>query len=87
MLDDPELARNVGLVITDHLMPKMNGPEFVSKLRGKFSELPIIVLSGMPDAEREYVGLNIAYQLKPIAPEELIRLVNSFSRDALDRIA
>jgi CheY-like chemotaxis protein len=85
--DDVDLAKSVRLVITDHLMPKMNGAEFVTQLRKRFPDLPILVLSGLPDAENEYEGLNIVYRPKPITPEELIRLTELLCRDTLRRTA
>ncbi|MGC1294667.1 MAG: response regulator [Alloacidobacterium sp.] len=87
LLEDLELARTVRLVITDHLMPKMNGPQFVVKVRQRFPTLPILVLSGLADAEIEYAGMNVLYRQKPIAPEELIRLTQLLCEDTLDRIA
>jgi CheY-like chemotaxis protein len=88
LLENPELARNVDLVITDHLMPKMNGPQLVAHLRQRFPTLPIVVLSGMPDAEMEYAGMDVLYRPKPIAPEELIRLTQSlWEKNRLGRTA
>jgi CheY-like chemotaxis protein len=88
LLENPELARNVDLVITDHLMPKMNGPQLVANLRQRFPTLPIVVLSGMPDAEMEYAGMDVLYRPKPIAPEELIRLTQSlWEKNRLGRTA
>jgi DNA-binding response OmpR family regulator len=87
LFDNLDLARNVGLVITDHLMPKMNGPQFVVELRKRFPTLPVLVLSGMPDAEIEYSGINVVYRLKPIAPEELIQVTRALCEDTLGRTA
>ena len=87
LLENPEFAANVNLLITDHLMPKMNGPQLVAKVREQFPNLPILVLSGLPDAETEYAGLNVLYRPKPIAPEELIRLTQSLCKDTLGRTA
>jgi CheY-like chemotaxis protein len=87
LLEDLELARTVRLVITDHLMPKMNGPQFVVKVRQRFPTVPILVLSGLADAEIEYAGMNVLYRQKPIAPEELIRLTQLLCEDTLGRIA
>ena len=36
----------VDLVVTDLVMPKMNGVDFVEQVRSKYLELPIIVASG-----------------------------------------
>jgi CheY-like chemotaxis protein len=62
-----------GMVITDHCMPEMGGPELVKRLREQ-SSLPILVLSGLPEAELEYQGMDVLFRLKPIQPQELIDL-------------
>jgi CheY-like chemotaxis protein len=62
-----------GMVITDHCMPEMDGPELVKRLREQ-SSLPILVLSGLPEAELEYQGMDVLFRLKPIQPQELIDL-------------
>jgi CheY-like chemotaxis protein len=62
-----------GMVITDHCMPEMGGPELVKRLREQ-SALPILVLSGLPEAELEYQGMDVLFRLKPIQPQELIEL-------------
>ena len=87
LLDNPEFAKNVGLVITDHLMPRMNGLQFVIRLRRLLPEISVLVLSGLPGAEAEYSDLNVLYRLKPLDPEELIRLVQALSEKVLGRTA
>lgn len=67
----------IGVVITDHLMPDMDGVEFVRQLRSFNPELPVIVISGLPDAEAEYKGLNVIFRAKPCDPDDLISLVKS----------
>jgi CheY-like chemotaxis protein len=68
-----ESGDQFGMIITDHCMPGMTGPELVKKLREQ-SALPILVLSGMPEAELQYEGMDVHFRLKPIQPEELISL-------------
>jgi CheY-like chemotaxis protein len=63
-----------GMVITDHCMPEMGGPELVKKLRELSATLPIVVLSGLPEAESQYEGMDVYFRLKPIQPQELIEL-------------
>ena len=67
----------IGLVITDHLMPDMDGVEFVRQLRAFNDEVPVIVISGLPDADSEYAGLNVIFRVKPCDPEDLISLAKS----------
>lgn len=59
-------------VITDHIMPGMNGAEFVRELRKTFPDLPVVVISGLEEAEPLYDGLNVQFLLKPLPPEQLI---------------
>jgi DNA-binding response OmpR family regulator len=77
-----ELGRaKIGVVITDHLMPAMDGVHFVRELRSFNPEVPVLVISGLPDAEAEYAGLNVMFRLKPCDPEELISLVRAALND------
>src|SRR5258708_22782480 len=69
--------QKIGAVVTDHIMPNMDGVEFVKQLRTFNPSLPVIVISGLPDADQEYNGLDVMFRLKPCDPEDLIALVRS----------
>lgn len=71
-LRNSEFPASIGAVITDHLMPGMNGAEFVRELRKTHPELPVMVISGLEEAEPEYEGLNARFLLKPLSPELLL---------------
>jgi DNA-binding response OmpR family regulator len=77
MLEDEQLLNSIGLVITDHWMPDINGPQFVDLLRRRLPLVPVLVLSGLPDVEAEYAGLDVIFRVKPIAPTQLMALVDS----------
>lgn len=87
MLEDSALHRSLGLVITDHCMPGMNGPEFVAQLRERMPSVPVIVLSGLPDVEAEYADMNVLFRLKPVAPDQLIALAESLLDPPLTKTA
>ena len=82
-----ESEPRIDLVITDHLMPVMSGPEFVAEMRRRGFTLPVIVLSGLPDAELAYDGLNVIFRLKPFDPASLIRLVDELLGPSMRRSA
>ena len=67
-----EFPAEIGLVITDHIMPGMNGSEFVRELRAMQPHLPVMVISGMEEAEQHYDGLNVLFLLKPVAPDLML---------------
>jgi CheY-like chemotaxis protein len=87
LLSEPESSPPIGLVITDHLMPVMSGAEFVAELRRRGYTLPVIVLSGLPDAEAAYQGLDVVFRLKPFDPDSLIRLVQDLLGECMRRSA
>jgi CheY-like chemotaxis protein len=71
--------REIDLVVSDVVMPGMNGRELADQLQGTHPDLPILFVSGYPGAEIERRGLFVegaAFIPKPFAPDALIRAVN-----------
>jgi CheY-like chemotaxis protein len=87
MLRDASLRDSLGLVITDHCMPGMNGPEFVRRLRERLPFVPVVVLSGLPDVEDDYQEMNVIFRMKPVAPDQLIALAESLLDPPLTKTA
>jgi CheY-like chemotaxis protein len=71
-----EYPAHIDLIITDHVMPGMNGSEFVTQLRKFSPTVPVLVISGMIEAEDEYAGLDIQFRLKPLLPDNLLASVH-----------
>jgi len=80
-----QFPEEIDLVITDHIMPGMNGAEFVTELRTIHPDLPVLVISGLDEAEEQYAGLNVLFRQKPLLPDALLASVHSLlkSRTAL----
>jgi DNA-binding NtrC family response regulator len=70
-----DLPEEIRLVITDHLMPGMSGADFVRALRKTHPTLPVLVISGLEEAEQEYAGLNVTFRMKPLLPDNLLETV------------
>lgn len=87
ILEDGELLDSISLIITDHWMPDINGPQFVHLLRRRLPTIPVLVLSGLPDVEAEYAGLDVIFRVKPIAPDQLLALVDSLLDEPMSRTA
>jgi CheY-like chemotaxis protein len=79
------LADRIGVVVTDHVMPVCSGSELVRAIRAENDWLPIIVLSGLPEAFVEYDGLDVVFRAKPLPPADLIGLVRSSLDQATGR--
>lgn len=69
---DDAFPAPIHAVITDHIMPGMNGSQFVRELRKIQPGLPIMVISGLEEAEQEYAGMNVRFLLKPLSPDLLL---------------
>ena len=67
----------IDLVITDHIMPGMNGAEFVTRLREFAPDLPVLVITGLAEAEDEYAALDVNFRMKPLLPENLLSTVHT----------
>lgn len=87
LLRKPEILQRVGLVISDHLMPGMNGPELVGEVRSILPSVPILILSGLPNAEEEYRGVEIVFRSKPFPPDALIALTRELLDEPMSRTA
>jgi len=71
-----EFPAPIDLILTDHVMPGMNGTEFVREVRQFAPTVPVLVISGLAEAEDEYAGLNIHFRLKPLLPDNLLASVH-----------
>ena len=73
---DGEFSAPIDLIITDHIMPGMNGASFVREVRSFDPEVPVLVISGLAEAEEEYAELGVHFRLKPLVPENLLASVH-----------
>ncbi|MCV6609100.1 MAG: response regulator transcription factor [Campylobacterales bacterium] len=83
------LSESVDLVITDFVMPKVDGGELAKFIREKDRTTPIIMMSNHTDSEKllKIINLNIsAYLVKPIKYEELLdTLEGIFPKDEKEK--
>lgn len=75
---DSENALDMDVIICDVRMPKINGVEAVAYFRREYPAIPVIVLSGFPDAKlaTEFMKQGaFDYLVKPVEKEALIEVV------------
>jgi PAS domain S-box-containing protein len=71
------------MVLTDVIMPIMNGPVLVARLRRKMPDLPALFMSGYTDDVLERQGFSIEdvdLLRKPFSPDRLLSRVRTFLR-------
>ena len=73
----------VDLIITDLVMPRMDGMRFCALLREKLQDIPILVISGnlSPSIEKELQTFGCTNFLeKPFTPSELLQRVEQLMK-------
>jgi two-component system cell cycle sensor histidine kinase/response regulator CckA len=73
-------GQQIDLVVTDVVMPGMNGREFVEALHGHAPGIPVIYMSGYTDDDiirRGLMDSSVAFLQKPFTAKSLARLVRS----------
>ena len=69
-------AQRIDAVILDYRMPEMNGDEVARRIRDRWSNIPVLMLSGYPDDVPEgAVHLVDAFVTKGEAPERLLQVL------------
>ena len=70
---------NVGLILCDIRMPKVNGVECVDFLRREAPGIPVVMVTGYPDTEMATSFLKKGvkdYLVKPVEKEKLLSVVD-----------
>jgi PAS domain S-box-containing protein len=73
----------IDLLITDAVMPRLDGPELVVRLRATDPELPVLVVTGHiePEQWQRIEGLRSVRHLgKPFLPADLLRIARELLR-------
>ena len=71
------------IIILDLMLPDMDGYEVLRRLRASKVETPVLILSGLPDAEQKVKGLGTGaddYLTKPFNKDELIARIHAIVR-------
>jgi DNA-binding NtrC family response regulator len=69
----------IDLVISDILMPLLNGYALVARLRAKWPKMPVILTTGFlpPEAAKTMMNGSVDFIPKPINAETLIDMIHS----------
>ena len=71
---------NVGVILCDIRMPKVNGVECIQYIREQAPGIPIVVVTGYPDTElaTELLKKGVKdYLVKPVEKEKLLAVVDA----------
>lgn len=74
LVEQPEFAANLGLVISGHHTPGLDGPAFVAELQTRMPWVPILVLGGPGETAEDYAGSGASFRTRPVSSKELLKL-------------
>lgn len=79
------LEQNINMIISDIMMPQIDGFEFAKEIRKHDKTLPILFMTARDDIESKQKGYSIGiddYMVKPIDMNELILRISALLRRA-----
>jgi two-component system cell cycle sensor histidine kinase/response regulator CckA len=87
LVEQPEFAGNLGLVISSHHTPGIGGPTFVKELRTRMPQLPVLVLGSVDEAPADYAAKHVVFLPKPFAAERILSVTSQILSDHKDAVA
>jgi len=78
---------NVGVILCDIRMPKVNGIECIKFLRQQAPGIPIVVITGYPDSDlaNKLIAQGIKeYLVKPVDKEKMMEVINKIVAEGKD---
>ena len=84
LVDGGDLGPALGCVVSDVVMPGLDGPALVARLRQTWPDLPAILMSGYADAtlRKSLASADIRFMAKPFAMTDLTRTLTEISAAA-----
>lgn len=77
---------HIDLIITDIMMPKLNGIDMIKKIRETNNEIPILIMSAYNDAQYFTDSINYGIQGYILKPIQLVQLEQSIHKITEDLI-
>jgi DNA-binding NtrC family response regulator len=76
LVEQPQFAQQLSLVMIGLNMPGIGGPAFVAELHERLPKIPVLVLGGSGEAASHYQGDLVRFLPRPFAGKELVAAAN-----------
>jgi DNA-binding NtrC family response regulator len=76
LIEQPEFAGKLGLVISGHHTRGIGGPAFVAELHDRMPALPVLVLGAAGEAPGDYADKHVTFLPRHAASEQILTLTN-----------
>lgn len=74
LVEQPEFAKKLGLVISGHNTPGITGPTFVAELHARMPRMPVLVLGTADARPTDYTDEPVAFLSRPFVAEKMLSL-------------
>jgi DNA-binding NtrC family response regulator len=72
LVEQPQFAGQLRLVISGLSMPGIGGPAFVAELHERLPRVPVLVLGADSESETDYKGGWVRFLPRPVAVNDLL---------------
>jgi len=76
LIEQPEFAENLGIIVSRHSLAGIGGPAFVAELHTRMPFLPVLVLGDAVGDAANYPGEHVGFLTRPILPDKLLALAS-----------
>ncbi len=76
LLEQPQFAQELGLVISGLHMPGLSGPQFVAELHARRPKLPVLVLGSLDEAPADYAAEGVSFLARTAPSEEMLTVAS-----------
>jgi CheY-like chemotaxis protein len=80
LIEQPNFAAQLKLVISSHHCPGIGGPVFVAELRSRMAEVPILVLGRDNESPADYPAPHVVFLPRSRAAELALKTVEQLLR-------
>lgn len=87
LVEQPEFADDLGLVITGHHTPGIGGPAFVAELRSRKPDLPVLVLGAGGATPSDYKDERIVFLPRPVGGDKMLAVTGRLLAEYKNAVA
>lgn len=87
LVEQPEFASKLGMVISGHDTQGISGPAFVAELHTRMPRLPVLVLGNREAEPGKYTDQPVAFLRRPFAPEKMLSMTREMLSRSVGKVA
>jgi len=76
LIEQPEFAGKLELLVAGHSVNGIGGPAFVAELGARMPNLPVLVLGSPGESPSDYPGEHVAFLPRPMVAMKMVTLAN-----------